>query len=474
MRVRHFGSRRVLRPVRLAAAIALGVSASVSAVWAVPAVSFPSLPGSGCGPHNVEGWEFQTTSSITVSALGVYDSSNGEGPVTLGDGLSHSIPVGLFDSSCTQLASVTIPAGTTATLIADYRYVGIAPLVLDAGKTFRIAAVMQCDDFTPQVNSLAQVSIDPSLTAVQTRRIAFGESLECPTETSSVFVFAPNFLIGPACGNGVVQEGEQCDDGNTTDGDCCSSTCQYETNGSPCPPDEHVCTVDVCNASGTCTHDLSPSSMVCRPAAGECDVPENCDGSSPDCPPDESEPNGTPCTDDGLFCSGTEKCEDGSCTSSGNPCAVGICDEDTDQCVAPSPSATHSAGATATSTATTSIPSTATASVTSTETASIAPTPVSTPTRTSAPAETATATPSSPTTVTPSATPTHTPPTTAPCVGDCDGSGDVAINELIIGVNIALGNQSLASCPAFDRSGNGQVEINELISAVNDALNGCG
>jgi len=50
----------------------------------------------------------------------------------------------------------------------------------------------------------------------------------------------------------------------------------------------------------------------------------------------------------------------------------------------------------------------------------------------------------------------------------------VAINELIIGVNIALGNQSLASCPAFDRSGNGQVEINELISAVNDALNGCG
>ena len=27
------------------------------------------------------------------------------------------------------------------------------------------------------------------------------------------------------CGNGITTEGEQCDDGNTTDGDCCSSTC---------------------------------------------------------------------------------------------------------------------------------------------------------------------------------------------------------------------------------------------------------
>src|SRR5262249_29411186 len=30
------------------------------------------------------------------------------------------------------------------------------------------------------------------------------------------------------CGNGVVQTGEQCDDGNTVSGDCCSATCQDE------------------------------------------------------------------------------------------------------------------------------------------------------------------------------------------------------------------------------------------------------
>nr|HEX4315222.1 DUF4215 domain-containing protein [Kofleriaceae bacterium] len=36
---------------------------------------------------------------------------------------------------------------------------------------------------------------------------------------------------GAVCGNGIVEAGETCDDGNTTDGDGCSSTCQTETGG---------------------------------------------------------------------------------------------------------------------------------------------------------------------------------------------------------------------------------------------------
>jgi MYXO-CTERM domain-containing protein len=30
------------------------------------------------------------------------------------------------------------------------------------------------------------------------------------------------------CGNGAFEPGEECDDGNTTSGDCCSATCQFE------------------------------------------------------------------------------------------------------------------------------------------------------------------------------------------------------------------------------------------------------
>ncbi|MEO8603122.1 MAG: hypothetical protein ABI629_11155 [bacterium] len=59
------------------------------------------------------------------------------------------------------------------------------------------------------------------------------------------------------------------------------------------------------------------------------------------------------------------------------------------------------------------------------------------------------------------------------CPGDCNGDSEVAINELIVGVNIALGTSPLSTCPAFDSSGDGSVTINELIAAVNAALTGC-
>ena len=55
--------------------------------------------------------------------------------------------------------------------------------------------------------------------------------------------------------------------------------------------------------------------------------------------------------------------------------------------------------------------------------------------------------------------------------GDCDGNGRVTINELIIGVSIALGRRALSDCPSFDINGDARVAINELIRAVNVALN---
>ena len=58
----------------------------------------------------------------------------------------------------------------------------------------------------------------------------------------------------------------------------------------------------------------------------------------------------------------------------------------------------------------------------------------------------------------------------AQCAGDCNSDGTVAINELISGVNIALGSAPVASCPSFDINGDGTVAINELIAAVNIAL----
>ena len=79
-------------------------------------------------------------------------------------------------------------------------------------------------------------------------------------------------------------------------------------------------------------------------------------------------------------------------------------------------------------------------------------------------------------TATITATPTVTAtPTRGPisCAGDCNGDGEVAINELIQGVNIALDNAAVSTCPAFDRDGDGQVVVSDLIAGVNSALGGC-
>lgn len=114
--------------------------------------------------------------------------------------------------------------------------------------------------------------------------------------------------------------------------------------------------------------------------------------------------------------------------------------------------------------------------------------PIRTPTATAPPTETATPTPTAPPTDTatppPTAPPTETEtpiatltPTSTPalrCPGDCDGNGEVTVNELIVLVNIALGNAPLSSCEAGNTDGSNDITIDEIIASVSAALSGCG
>jgi len=59
------------------------------------------------------------------------------------------------------------------------------------------------------------------------------------------------------------------------------------------------------------------------------------------------------------------------------------------------------------------------------------------------------------------------------CVGDCNRDGFATVNELLKGVNIALGTLSLDQCSPFDMSGDGAVTVDEILVAVNNALSGC-
>lgn len=60
----------------------------------------------------------------------------------------------------------------------------------------------------------------------------------------------------------------------------------------------------------------------------------------------------------------------------------------------------------------------------------------------------------------------------SPCYGDCDNDGSVTVDELILGVNLALGVPA-DSCARLDASRDSTVSVDEIIQAVNALLVGC-
>ncbi|HVM97482.1 MAG TPA: DUF3604 domain-containing protein [Candidatus Acidoferrales bacterium] len=61
----------------------------------------------------------------------------------------------------------------------------------------------------------------------------------------------------------------------------------------------------------------------------------------------------------------------------------------------------------------------------------------------------------------------------AACTGDCNGSGDVTVDELVAMVNISLGNAELSACAAGDRDASGSITIDEIVAAANNAVGLC-
>jgi hypothetical protein len=104
------------------------------------------------------------------------------------------------------------------------------------------------------------------------------------------------------CGNGIVDDGEDCDPGVGSNSTCCDvSTCKFR-NGAVCDPESGSCCTEQCT--------FAPSGQVCRPSKDStCDTQETCTGNSGNCPQDVFAPNGQSCGDNGL------QCASGQCTS---------------------------------------------------------------------------------------------------------------------------------------------------------------
>ncbi|XP_072001590.1 disintegrin and metalloproteinase domain-containing protein 19 [Engystomops pustulosus] len=98
---------------------------------------------------------------------------------------------------------------------------------------------------------------------------------------------------GARCGNGFLEEGEQCDCGDPEqcDNPCCNATTCTLLPGAEC-------------AHGTCCHQcrLRPPGFPCRKTSRACDLPEFCTGESPVCPPNSFQLDGTSCQNGEAFC----------------------------------------------------------------------------------------------------------------------------------------------------------------------------
>jgi len=208
-----------------------------------------------------------------------------------------------------------------------------------------------------------------------------------------------------------------------TDGDPCTDNCNFQTG---------QCEKNAPKCDGVCA--------TCNHTSGMCDT-----------------------TTLGIACDDQDPCSTQSSCQTIQGVSFAVCLAGAATVSSPTPTVTHQVAATATATRTPPATSTQTSTAKATSTATATATqpggsPGATPTATNTTAGGATATAS---------------PTGGTCAGDCNHNGLVAINELVIGVNILLGNAPLSVCPSFDTNGNKMVAVNEIVTGVNALLNGC-
>uniref|UniRef100_A0A803TZ21 ADAM metallopeptidase domain 19 n=1 Tax=Anolis carolinensis TaxID=28377 RepID=A0A803TZ21_ANOCA len=102
-----------------------------------------------------------------------------------------------------------------------------------------------------------------------------------------------DLVVGKKCGNGFLEDGEECDCGEVEE---CTNPC--------CHP--HNCTL---KAGAECAHGdccksckLKTAGTMCRDPAGSCDLPEYCTGASPYCPTNVYLLDGSSCSYGEAYC----------------------------------------------------------------------------------------------------------------------------------------------------------------------------
>jgi len=181
---------------------------------------------------------------------------------------------------------------------------------------------------------------------------AAGTALPDGTDCGGGLVCRAGACAMPMCGNSIVEGSEECDDGDSTDGDGCDNDCTFSCavvadcdDGLPCNGAEtcntttHVCRNPpdladgtscgsgmVCR-SGVCTTTMCGNSI--REGAEQCDDGNTVEGDGCDNDCTFSCSGASDCTD-GNACNGSETCNTTThvCAAGSPPVAGSLCDRD--------------------------------------------------------------------------------------------------------------------------------------------------
>ncbi len=352
--------RRILRALVLAVALpAAAVAATITidettpeTVWEGIVEGFPGFPGRVVpNPLSVvrrgQTLQLRSVMEFPLAALGgiapdaiisatltfnIDDVLSTLGPGTeLSGQAAEAIPVHFYsgdgealpnDFDRTQEGFTAVDTGPGTITDATLEQSGPIVLTVDA----RARVIQALAERSSFLGVLWRATDNPTGTSIDDGRGGSASGEPSNTVPGSRMPFLTIEVTDPpsaTCGNGVVETGEQCDDGNTLDGDCCSRQCAFDPGGTPCSDGNTCTTADTCDGAGACVAGAprncddgnACTSDACDPAAACVHLPGN---------------DGGAC-DDGNVCTSGDVCSAGRCAGSGidricddgNPCTAG-------------------------------------------------------------------------------------------------------------------------------------------------------
>lgn len=137
------------------------------------------------------GWSFTVSQLISVTNLGVWDGS--VPPGVPGDGLASNHKISIWTEAGALIATTVIPAGTSTSLVDDFRYVPIAPTQLTPG-TYVIGSYWNDLHFPQDPDALATAP-PTTATGITYGGSRFSSGDVFPSELGGQFpgIFGPNF-----------------------------------------------------------------------------------------------------------------------------------------------------------------------------------------------------------------------------------------------------------------------------------------